>query len=97
MSFSQLTPGNPWKQDAFEAVEEIPEDDDDVTFDDDTTENENPNVDEDGNLLATEEMVSDIDDDLAIDDEEHHEALLGCREARDFLKEARTEKKGEGE
>ena len=90
MSFSQLTPGNPWKQDAFEAVEEIPEDDDEVTFDDDISENDNPNVDEDGNLLATEEMVSDIDDDLAIDDEEHHEALLGCREARDFLKEARV-------
>ena len=82
--------GNPRKQHAFEAVEEIPEDDDDATFDDDLSENDNPYVDEDGNLLATEEIVSDIDGDLAIDDEEYHEALLGYGEARDLLKEARV-------
>ena len=34
--------GNPRKQHAFEAVEEIPEDDDDATFDDDLSENDNP-------------------------------------------------------
>ena len=34
--------------------------------------------------------MSDIDDDLAIDDEEYHEALLGYCEARDLLKEARV-------
>ena len=34
--------------------------------------------------------MSDIDDDLAIDDEEHHEALLGYHEARDIMKEARV-------
>ena len=61
--------GNPRKQHAFEAVEEIPEDDDEVTFDDDLSANDNPYVDEDGNLLATEEIVSDIENDLAIDDE----------------------------
>ena len=82
--------GIPRKQHAFEAVEEIPEDDDDATCEDDFSENDNPYVDEDGNLLATEEIVSDIDDDLAIDDEEYHEALLGYREARDLLKEARV-------
>ena len=34
--------------------------------------------------------MSDIDDDLAIDDEEYHEALLGYGEARDLLKEVRV-------
>ena len=34
--------------------------------------------------------MSDIDDDLAIDDEEYHEALLGYREARELMKEARV-------
>ena len=55
-----------------------------------SVKNDDPYVDEDGNFLATEEIVSDIDDDLAIDDEEYHEALPGYREARDFLKEARV-------
>ena len=30
----------------------------------------------------------DIDNNLAIDDEEYHEALLGYRESGDFMKEA---------
>ena len=30
--------------------------------------------------------MSDTDDDLALDDEEYHEALLGYREARDLTK-----------
>ena len=81
--------GNPRKQHASEAVEEILEDDGEVTFDDELSENDNPYVDDSGNLLATEEIVSDIEDDLAIDDEEYHEALLGYR-ARDLLKEARV-------
>ena len=34
--------------------------------------------------------MSDIDDDLAHDDEEYHEALLRYREARDLMKEARV-------
>ena len=34
--------------------------------------------------------MSDIDDDLAIDDEEYYEALFGYCEARDLLKEARV-------
>ena len=34
--------------------------------------------------------MSDIDDDLALDDEECREALLGYREARDLMKEARV-------
>ena len=34
--------------------------------------------------------MSDIDDDLALDDEEYHEALHGYREARDLMKEARV-------
>ena len=34
--------------------------------------------------------MSDIDDDLALDNEEYHEALLGYREARDLMKEARV-------
>ena len=34
--------------------------------------------------------MSDIDDDLALGDEEYHEALLGYREARDLMKEARV-------
>ena len=40
--------------------------------------------------LATEDVVSDADDDLPIDDEEYHEAPLGYREARDLMKEARV-------
>ena len=34
--------------------------------------------------------MSDIDDDLALDEEEYHEAFLGYREARDLMKEARV-------
>ena len=52
--------GNPQKQHAFEAVEEIPEDDDDATFDYYLRENDNPYVDEDGNLLATDEMCQTL-------------------------------------
>ena len=66
----------------------IPEDDDDTFLDDDFSENHDPYFDEVGNFLANEEIVSDIDDDLAIDDEEYHEALLGYREARDLMNEA---------
>ena len=75
---------NPRKQHAFEAFEEVPEDDDDTYLDDDLSENDDPYIDEDGNFLATEQIVSDIDDDLALADEEYHEALLGNREARDL-------------
>ena len=56
MSYSQLIAltakdsGNPRKQHAFEAVEEIPEDDDDTYLDDDFRENDDPYVDEDGKL-----------------------------------------------
>ena len=71
--------GNPRKQHAFEAVEEIPEDDGDTYLDDDFSENDDPYIDEDGNFLANERILSDIDDDLALDDEEFHEALLGYR------------------
>ena len=74
----------------FEAVEEIPEDDDDTYLDDDFSENDDPYIDEGGKFLANEHIVSDIDDDLALDDEEYHEALLGSREARELMKEARV-------
>ena len=74
----------------FEAVEEIPEDDDETYLDDNFSENDEPNIDEDGNFIANEQILSDIDDDLALDDEEYHEALLGYREARDLMKEARV-------
>ena len=82
--------GNPRKQHAFEAVEEVPEDDDDTYLDEDLSENDDPYIDEDGHFLANEQIVSDIDDDLALDDDEYHEALLGYREARDIMKEARV-------
>ena len=81
---------NPRKQRAFEAVEEIPENDDDTYLKDDFSENDDPYIDEDGNFLANEQIVSDIGDDLALDVEEYHEALLGFREARDLIKEARA-------
>ena len=80
--------GNPRKQHAFEAVEEIPEDEDDTYLDEDFSENDDPYIDEDGNFIANEQIVSDNDDDLALDDEEYHEALFGYREARDLMKEA---------
>ena len=54
-----------------------------------SAKNDDPYVDEDGNFLANEQIVSDIDEDLALDDEEYHEALFGYREARDLMKEAR--------
>ena len=73
----------------LEPVGEIPEDDDDICLDDVFSENDDLYIDEDGNFFANEQIVSDIDDDLAFDDEEFHEALLGYREARDFMKEAR--------
>ena len=80
----------PRKQHAFEAIEEVPEDDDETHLNDDYSEDDDPYVDEDGNFLATEDVVSDIEDDLAIDDEEYHETPLGYREARDLMKEARV-------
>ena len=82
--------GNPRRQHALEAIEEVPEDDDDTYLDEDVSENDDPYTDEDGHFLANEQVVSDIDDDLAHDDEENHEALLGYREARDLTKEARV-------
>ena len=59
--------GNPRKHHASEAVEEIPEDDDDTSLDEDFSENDDPYNDEDGNFLANEQIVSDIDDDLALE------------------------------
>ena len=82
--------GNPRKQHAFEAIEEVPEDDDDTYLDENLSKNDDPHTDEDGNSLSGGRVVSDIDDDLALDDEEYHEALLGYREARDLMKEARV-------
>ena len=69
--------GNPRKQHACEAIEEVPQDDDDTFLDEYLSENDDPYTDEDGNFLANEQIVSDIDEDLALDDEEYHEALLG--------------------
>ena len=80
--------GNPRKQHAFEAIEEVPEDDDETHLIDDCCENDDPYVDEGGNFLATEDVVSDVDDDLVIHDEEHHATLFSYREARDLMKEA---------
>ena len=54
------------------------------------SENDDPYIDEDGNFLANEQIVSDIDDDMALGDEEYHETLLGYGEARDLMKEARV-------
>ena len=45
--------GNPRKQYAFEAVEEVPEDDDDTYIDEDFSENDDPHIDEDGTSLQT--------------------------------------------
>ena len=56
-----------WRQHAFEAIEEIPEDDDDTYLDDDFSEHDDPYIEEDGHFFANEEIVSDIDDDLATD------------------------------
>ena len=56
--------GNPRKQHAFEAVGEVPEDDDDTYLDEDFSENDDSYIDEDGNFLANEQIVSDIDGDL---------------------------------
>ena len=64
--------------------------DDDTYLDEDFSESDDPYIDEDGNFLANEQIVSDINDDLALGDEEYHEALLGYREARDLMKEARV-------
>ena len=55
--------GNPSEEQALEAIEEIPEDDDDTHLDDDFSENDDPYIDEDGNFLATEEVVSEIEED----------------------------------
>ena len=69
--------GNPRKQHASEAIEEIPESDDETHLNDDHRDDDDPYVDEDVNFLATEDVVPDVDHDFAIDDEEYHEALLG--------------------
>ena len=54
--------------------EEVPVDEEDTYLDEDLSENDDPYIDEDGNFLANEQIVSDIYDDLALDDEEHHES-----------------------
>ena len=64
----------------FETIEEVPEDDDETHLDDNNSDDDDPYVDEDGNFLANEQIVSDVDDDLTIDDKEYHEALDGYRE-----------------
>ena len=46
------------KKQAFEAVEEAPEDDVDTYLDEDLSENDDPHIDEDGNFLANEQIVS---------------------------------------
>ena len=58
------------KQHAFEAIEEVPEDEDDTYLNEDFSENDVPYVDEHGNFLANDRIVSDIDDDLALDGED---------------------------
>ena len=47
--------GNPRKQHAFDAIEEIPEGDDGTYLDDNFSENDDPFMNEDGNFLANEE------------------------------------------
>ena len=44
-----------------------------------------PFVDEDGNFLVNEHVVSEVDDDLAIDDEEYHDTPIDFGEARDLM------------
>ena len=68
--------GNSLRQHAFEAIEEAPEEDDGSHMIEDDNEGDDPCVDEEGNFLANEDVASDVDDDLAIDDEDYHEALL---------------------
>ena len=50
IAFMAKDSGNPRKQHAFEAVEEIPEDDDDTYLDDDFSKNDDPYIDEDAKL-----------------------------------------------
>ena len=54
--------------------------------DDYSDDDDDPYVDADGDFLSTEDVMSDVGDD--IDDEEYHEALLGHREARNFRRKA---------
>ena len=79
---------NSKRQHAFEAIEEAPEEDGGTHMIEDDNEGDYPYVDEEGNFLANEDVVSDVDDDLAIDDEDYHEALLVYRDARDLMSEA---------
>ena len=67
--------GNPRKQHAFEAIEEVPQGDD-TYLDEDLSENDDPYTDEDGNFLANEQIVSDIDDDMALDDTTKHSLVI---------------------
>ena len=78
------------KQHAFAAIGEVPEDDDGTHLNDDDSDEDDLCVDKEGNFLANEDAGSGVDDDLPIDDEEHHEALLGYRDARDLMKKARV-------
>ena len=39
-------------------------------LDEDFSENDDPYIDEDGNFFANEQIVSDIEDDLALDEED---------------------------
>ena len=57
---------------------------------DNDSDDDIPHVDEDGHFLAREDDVSDVDDDFAIGDEGYNEALLGHREVRDLMNEARV-------
>ena len=94
MPFSQLITlmvktGDSRTQHACEAIEEVPEDDDETHLNDDYIDDDDPYVDEDVHFLANVDVVCDVDDEVAFDDEEYREALLGYREARDLMKEAR--------
>ena len=82
--------GNSRRQHACEVIEEVPEEDDGTHMNEDESEVDDPYVNEEEHFLANEDVVSDIDVDLAVDDEDCHEALLGYREARDLVKEARV-------
>ena len=82
--------GSARRPQAFEAVLEEAEEEEDANHLNEDDESAELYVDDKENFLTTEDVVPDVDDDTALDDEDYHSALFGYREVRDLPNEARV-------
>ena len=62
---------------AFELASAEAEEEEDANHLDEDDDTDEPHLDDEGDFLATEDVVSDVDDDIALDDEDYHSAPRG--------------------